>query len=136
MEKFTRAETKIISERIQKTLNELGVELDLNIDKGGVRFGEDISFKLTISRNEETEYGTIKMDKKAIAFVHKARYLGLRKELLGEPIVTPKGTYIITGYNTRAKRYPMEYTINGKSYKGSESTFRDVIQEYRPEYMV
>ena len=136
MERFTKVETQRVMNRVRETLAELGVEMDLNIEIGGVSYGNDISGKISISRNVETEFGIIKMDQKAIEFQSRARLMGLRKEILGEPIKTPRGIYVITGYNSRAKKYPLEYTNKGSRFKTSVSSFMNIIREYRPEYVV
>lgn len=134
--KFSKYETEQVMNKLRNELKKIGVELNLNISGGTARYGDEITFKVTVSKNAETEFGTVKMDKKAIEFQKRASGMGLRKELLGEPIVSPKGTYVITGYNTRAKSYPIEYTKDGAHYKSSVNSFMGIIREFRPEYVV
>ena len=73
MERFTKVETQRVMNRVRETLAELGVEMDLNIEIGGVSYGNDISGKISISRNVETEFGIIKMDQKEALYVHREK---------------------------------------------------------------
>ena len=84
----------------------------------------------------ENKNGVFAMTKEAKTFIQRAKSLGLSDKLLGEELHHEGKTYIITGYNTRAHKSPIQFTINGERYKSSVGYIKTIIQATRPEYFL
>jgi len=56
------------------------------------------------------------------------------QEVLGKSALAYQGQEIvITGYNTRAPKYPINYTMDGRSFKSGISHVEKMLQKGLPE---
>lgn len=106
--KFDRNNLSNLRSEMQAVLNKYGIDSNLNISVGNLRFSD------------------AEVEIKVIAKIVGAKtmtdaILEMRAKALGLVLQNSKGD-ILTGYNTRAKSMPFIYTSakDGKSYKCSE----------------
>lgn len=134
---MTKTDVKNIRTKIDAALKKIAKEYNGEFSMGSIRYGATtLSGKLTFSEFSENKHGTYLNDKKALAFISKAQGLGLSSTLLNEPIKYNGNTYVITGYNTRAPKNPMNFTMNGEPYKSSVTHLFNIITKARPEYIL
>jgi len=108
---MNREKVVSISEKIKLALSEISKSEGVEISLGGVSFNS-VSFntKLTVTEpnNPETEKINLMLSK---------RY-GFTQNIVGMEFVSPSGTFIIDGFKTSNRKYPILATRNdGKAYK-------------------
>jgi len=130
MNNFTKQQTIKARNDLTKLLEEYnkanpGFEASL----GNARFGAEIEFKLNVRKIVENEFGSFKETKQSKAFRELTHIHNLREDLLNQPFNTKEGEIRLIGYNTRASKNPMNFTINGKNYASSVSYFKGMMKE-------
>lgn len=122
---MNRAKAKEISTRIKELLSAEYPELQVHVPSASFD-GPTLTVKVEFAeRNSE---GTALTDEYR-ALVGLKNWLGLTEDMLKE-LRTPKGPVKLTGYNSRAKRYPVEF-INigsGLKFKTEQFTLRSWIK--------
>lgn len=134
MTRFTKAEVQKLRKELNEAMNAVAEKYGARANIGNISFGIDVSAKFNISRISENEHGEYVHSKEAQAFLNRAESeFGLKKDVLNEPCKYKGKTYVITGYNTRAKRYPIEITENGKPMKAGIGFMKTFVRAERPE---
>jgi hypothetical protein len=101
-----------------------GVEFKWNGRISMDRDGAYCAGKLTCSRVGETGFTETP---EVVAFKEKAHLYGLHPGLLHRLYKTPEGIAMITGLNTNARSYPVQYSKNNKKYKASPTHINNLI---------
>ena len=138
MAKFNKTVAKQLRDDLNRALKEIEEKYNIQAKVGNIRFSaNELDTKIVFADVVETEEGkTVAMTKQAKEFCARARGLGLHENLLGETMRYEGKNYVITGYNTRASKNPMEFTVDGGRYKASVSYIKRVVKSARPEYIL
>jgi len=134
---FTLNETEKHMRNIDKLINEYAKQNNINIKRNGAKYGEDITTKLTITKNVETKFGTFPATKESRDYTFHCKYNDLPCELLFEEISLTTGENIrIMGYSTRKRKYPVIYKKDGKNYKCSVAHMLTMLKTSNTQYGV
>lgn len=133
MENFTREQVKQMRIEITQAINEVVSKYGSVSKLGSISFGSQISTKLVISRVSSNEHGKYVNSREAQAFLSRAESLGLTQNVLNEGCRYKGKVYTVTGYNTRAPKYPINMTVDGKPMKCSVQYMKDFVRAERPE---
>ena len=136
MANFTKLQAQRMRVEIEEALAGIEKKYNAKVKLGGIRYLDTLTVKLTFSKMSENENGAFANTKEAQAFVNRAYSIGVSPEVLGLPMRYQGDNVVITGYSTRAKKYPIKYTRNGKNYKCSESFIQNLVKETRPEFFL
>jgi hypothetical protein len=100
-----------ISEKIKLALSEISKSEGVEILMGGVSFNS-VSFTTKVTVNEPNNPETEKVN-----LMLSKRY-GFTQNVIGMEFVSPSGTFIINGFKTANRKYPILATrSDGKPYK-------------------
>lgn len=136
-EKFDKAQVKSMRDDINNALFELEEKYNVKLKVGTINFDSDtVEAKISFAKMSENQNGKFAMTKEAKEFIQRAKNFGLSDKLLGEELHHKGNTYVITGYNTRASKNPIQFTVNGERYKVSIAYIKEIIQATRPEYFL
>ncbi len=136
METFSKTDAQKMRQEIFEALAVIEKKYNAKVELSGVRYGSVLKTTLSFSKLSENEHGTFVNTPKAQEYIRRATRMGLSADTLNEPMEYQGSTHVITGYNTRAKRYPIEYTKDGQSYKCSEQFMKKFVKETRPEFFL
>ena len=93
--------------------------------------------KITINKTKTTKHGEFPETKESNAFKVYARGLGLHPSLLFKEFKFKGDSIRLMGYKTRKNsRYPMQFQMNGQSYKASVESFKLKLAENGTEYLM
>lgn len=137
MKEFTKPNVRIVSDRIQGLLNELGKELGIEIKMGGGSFTPD-SFTLKVKGSIKNEDGStfVSDDRHSVAN-HAAYVNGIVYEgpnVIGTIWKSIKGDfYKIVGYDSKKRSYPVLLEdADGKrlktSFRSSGTFYKQLVQ--------
>jgi len=130
---FTKTEVEQMRIEMTEAMNKVAKKYGAVASFGGIRYGLEVTSKVTISKKTEDQYGEFTLTKAAKTLKDRLPVMGLKADVLNEPFTFKGDTIVIKGYNTRARAYPIEYTKNGRNYKCSVSYMKDMVIENRPE---
>ena len=133
---FNKVIVKEIRNEITEALEKIAKKHNLDVEVGRITYGLELSTNVKFSEVVSTIHGKNPVTKKSKAYELKAAVEGLPKRALFEEIEVNGDIHKITGYNTRAKAYPIEYTINDKPYKASIGYTKKWLRSARPEYFL
>jgi len=133
MKVFTEPEVLQMRDEMQKALDKIAKKYNAKGTVSKIKYSESVSISVEIARVQKTTAGEFILDKKAQAYLDRAPSHQLPKEALGRPFKYQGRNVIITGYNTRAPRYPMNYTMDGTSYKSGINHVEKMLQKGLPE---
>ena len=139
---FTRTETKKMRTEIENALEIIAKKYGYATKVGNIKFGNVIEAKITVSKMASNSHGTYANTPEAQAFLERAERMGLAKDCLNEKYTFKGETLKITGYNSRAKKYPINYSkIDNQGnviqrMKCSEYHLKDIIRANRPEFFL
>ena len=104
---FDKATLKALRSEMQEVMNKYAVKANLEINVGNMRFSDA---EVDIKVNAKVKGAVTQTD----------RILQMQVEQYGMKMVSSNGDKL-TGYNTRAGKYPFQYTCGttGKNYKCS-----------------
>ncbi len=136
MTRFTKSEASRIREDIEQALKDIEKKYNAKVSLGGIRYGAELGVRLTFAKMAENENGAYVHSRKAQTFMLKAEGMGLSSDVLGQKLPYQGQECIITGYNTRAKKYPIEYTKSGMGFKCSVQHMKSMIRPTRPEFFL
>lgn len=136
MKRFTSLEADNMRQDMERALAEVAKKYGAVANVGNIRYGDNLSTKITFSKMSENKHGEFVMTKEAKTFLARAESLGFRKDVLGETLIYRGKAIVITGYNTRARTYPISYTENGDRYKCSEGQMKKMVFEVKPEWVL
>lgn len=134
---FTRQETKDLTAALREHLKAFEAKHNVKVGTGSIRYGDDITTKLTINKVITQKDGTaVAQSKEAKNFKNMHSVIGISHLILGQEFKYKGSTYVITGYNTRAPKMPVQFTVNGEPKKSSVNYIRNVVEAALPEYTV
>lgn len=133
METFSRQDAIKMKEEIEQALSKVAKKYGANVKLGNIRYGDTLTSKVTFSKVSSNKHGEFVMTKEAKTFLLRAKGLGLREDVLNEKIRHQGSTYVVTGFNTRAKKYPITYTKDGRRMKSSVEYMKTFVRSGRPE---
>ena len=136
MRNFTKTNAQMMRIEVAEALQAIEKKYNSKLAIGNIRYGQSLTIALTFSKMDENEHGTFINTPKATEFMRRASSMGLSEDMLNEPMMYNGELRVITGYNTRARRYPIEYTSNGKGYKCSVDHMKKFVKETRPEFFL
>jgi len=131
--RFKKSEIAMLRIEMQEALDKVAKKHNAKVNIDRITFGLEAATKITISRVSTDEYGEFTLTKEAQELKNRLPRMGLRADVLNEPFVYKGDKIIIKGYNTRARRYPIEYTIGTKNYKCSVEYMKKMVKDNRPE---
>ena len=131
--RFTETQVEQIRAELTEAMNKVLAKYDAKVNIGSITYGETISAKFTAARTAENEHGEYTNTKEAMEFKRRAKGLGLKENVLNEKCHYNGDVYVVLGYNTRARRYPISFTKNGKGFKSSVEFMKTFVRAERPE---
>ena len=136
---MTKTEMRELRKDLQKAMDEVLSKRNLVASIGTItsysRTGTHVTFKTEISEMTN-QHGRVKLDLNAKALLGKLPELGMKPEVFNEPFMFKHSKIRIKGYNTRARKYPVEYTKDGENYKCSVDFMKQMVLEAHPEYFL
>ncbi len=133
MTKFIKSEAISIKSEVTKELEKVAAKYGATFNMGNISYGNEITFRMTLSKNSTNEHGDFIMTKEARTFLDRAAAMGLTQDVLNEEFIYAGNKIKITGYSTRSRKYPIKYTQNGKNYKCDVSYMKTMVRTSRPE---
>jgi hypothetical protein len=132
--RFTSQDATNIRKDIQKALKEVAEKYNAEISLGNIHYGDDLRVKLVFYKKSGNRVLTPQLR----AYKARADDMNLPLELLDETFTYEGKVYKLIGYNTRARKFPIEYTAGGQQYKCSVLYFKKLIEKVGkyPEYYV
>ena len=131
--KFTKSQVEQIrieiTEAMNKVLNKHGAIAEI----GRISYGETISSKFTIAKTAKNEHGEYINSKEAMEFKKRATSMGLKENVLNEKCHYEGNVYIVTGYKSRSRKYPITFTKNGEPFVSSVDFMKRFVRAERPE---
>ena len=130
---FTRNEVTSMRTEMNEALAAVAKKYGAAAKIGNISFGENVKTTITISRLSSNEHGDYINTKEAQEFLRRAKGLGLTQDVLNEKCNYLGNVYVVTGYNSRAPRYPINFTKNGKPMKCGVNFMKEFVHAERPE---
>jgi len=131
---FSRKETKDYLAGLDKVIAAYAKKNGINIKRAGASFGVDITTKITITKDVETEDGVFPQTRESEDFKNYSSRHGIPVKALFEEIATDRGTLRILGYKTRSSKYPVVYTLNDANYKCSAAYMKQLLKSSHSQY--
>ena len=115
---FNRPNVQGLRNEIDEALDRVAKKYGITISAGNCSFsGNEANFKLKL--NTKGTDGTVITDESRYWDMYKSR-TNCSHLKVGDKITIQGGTYILTGYNTRARKAPIQFKdSHGNSYKCS-----------------
>ena len=115
---FNRPNIKGLRNEIDEALDRVAKKYGITISAGNCSFsGNEANFKLKL--NTKGTDGTVITDESRYWDMYKSR-TNCSHLKVGDKITIQGGTYILTGYNTRARKAPIQFKDRfGNNYKCS-----------------
>ena len=115
-----RQDLQLLRLQVERSLEPVALENDLSVRAGRITFDRDggnCVMKLEFAKvNDDGVAET--PERKAYLEAASLKYNDLKPEWLEQYYRLDDGRILrVTGYNYKAKKYPVEYAINGKRYK-------------------
>ena len=119
IENFTRQTVKNLRTELDSALAELSEKYGISINVGNARFSStEVNFKLNI--NTTSDSGRV-YTREGEAFERHKHLHGMSHLSVGDKVMVNGRSFILEGFNPRAKRYPIEISAGGSNYKCSIS---------------
>lgn len=118
MKTIDRATVRMIQQRMQTVLEDLGKELGLSFRAGNARF-DDASATVKVHVGTIGKGGVV-VDPLASDFKKYAKMYGLKPAWLGKSFKWAGQQYRIVGLNTRGRVRPVIVERNGRRFRASE----------------
>lgn len=131
IKEFNRANVRQVIAECEEAVRAVAEKYGLTLERQGRTFYRDhLPVKFQLHAHQTDAEGN-KVDPRAKDFARYARYAGLPEDAFGQEFTNAGRTYRITGWNTRAKRYPVmgEDVRTGKTYKFPVDTVRRALQD-------
>ena len=118
VQQFTRVNIKGLRNEIDEALDQVAKKYGITISAGNCTFsGNEANFKLKL--NTIGEGGTVITRESQMWDLYKSR-TNCSHLSIGDKITIQGNTYTLTGYNTRAKKAPIQFKDSrGNGYKCS-----------------
>tara|TARA_B100000579_G_C22649524_1_gene765489 strand:- start:402 stop:800 length:399 start_codon:yes stop_codon:yes gene_type:complete len=115
---FNRPNVQGLRNEIDEALDRVAKKYGITISAGNCSFsGNEANFKLKL--NTKGTDGTVITDESRYWDMYKSR-TNCSHLKVGDKITIQGGTYILTGYNTRARKAPIQFKdSHGNNYKCS-----------------
>ena len=136
MNRYTRQEVENIRIELQEAIDVVAAKYDSTINIGSISYSTNIKASITMSKMSENKHGKFAMTPQAQAFLQRSKRMGFRKDVLGETLMYKGDKIIIKGYNTRARKNPIQFSVNGKNYVAPEDYIKKVVFEVKPEWVL
>ena len=133
---FTKREAGQMRIDIEEALQAVAKKYKADVKLGGIRYGSELGVRISFAKMAENENGAYVHSANAINFIAKAEGFGLSADVLGEKLMFRGDECIVLGYNKRAKRYPIEYTKNGRNFKCGVEHLKAMVKPSRPEFFL
>jgi hypothetical protein len=134
MPKFTRTEVKNLRAELEATLKEFGQKHGVEVDVGRITFGETFTTKLTLTKGQSLR--DIQNRKKAEQFEAHFHLHKIPSRFLDKPFTYKGKEHKLIGFNHRAKKYPIEYELEGKPYKCTVDYIVNIFEKVNPQVFV
>jgi len=134
MSNFNRKEVVDLVKELNLMLKEFGEKHNVEVNIGRVRFDETISTKLTLTKGQSLK--DVLNRKKADQFIENFHLHKIPGKFLDKPFNYNNSEYKLTGYNSRAKKYPIEYEKDGVPFKCTVESIQKILKEVRPQLFV
>jgi len=106
IESFNRQNVKLLRVEMEEALKQVAERYDLGISLGSISYME-ANFNVRVEVATKSEDGAV-ISTAALAFKRNSKWDGIKPEALGEKFNFKNKDYTITGWNTRAKKYPVQ----------------------------
>ena len=120
-----RTDLKILRDKMNKALATISDEVGISFNVGSMSYENDgTSATIKVGASAIGEDGKI-VDKAAVEFEKYCDLVGLKPDDLGKPVVVGGKSFVVSGLNMKAKKYPViARAPSGKSYKLSAAAVR------------
>jgi len=129
---MTKQDVIKLRTELNKVLDKFNETSNIKMTLKSATYSDEVTFKLVGSKVSDT--GTL-ITKKSLDFSRYEHLHGMKLIALNYKFKCGFDTYEVVGYNTRAKKYPISYLINGKPYKCAASYMKNIIKNNAPELM-
>jgi len=117
IENFTRQTVKNLRSELDRALADLSAKYGISIDVGNAKFSStEVNFKLNINTTSDSG---VAYTREAEAFERHKHMYGMGHLNIGDKVTVNGKSFILEGFNPRAKRYPIEISAGGNNYKCS-----------------
>ena len=136
--RFGKLETVNLKEKLDKMLREFAEENNLTYNSGNVRYGDDISTKVSFIRKSSVSVAgsEISETKESLDFKNNAFRHGIPVSLLFREFSYNNRNITLKGYKTRSSKYPVMYTDGVKNYKCSIDYFLEMARSGASESFI
>lgn len=129
---MTKTEVERLRAELNKVLTAFNKTSDIKMSLKNATYGTDVTFKLV---GNITKNG-IKQTTESANFIHYQSIHRIPIEALNYSFTHNRDTISITGYSTRSSKYPIQYLLNGSSYKCSTKHMLDILRHSAPEILL
>ena len=131
--RYTETQVEQIRVELTEAMNKVLAKYDSKVNIGSITYGETLSAKFTAARTSENEHGEYTNTKEAIEFKRRAKGLGLKENVLNEKCHYKGDVYVVQGYKSRSRKYPIMFRKNGDPYVASVEFMKTFVRAERPE---
>lgn len=136
MESFTKRDAQNMLNDIREAMAAIEKKYNCTLSIGKSTYGDYFETKLSFGKTVQHDNGSFVQTKESQAFAARAKSLGVSEDVLGQEIRHEGKTYVVLGYATKNRMYPILYTINGKRYKGTVDAMKAFVKSGRPEFFL
>ncbi len=136
MNTFTKRQAEDFRKRMRKAAKQIADELNLEVDVSPISYGADMTCQVSVLKSITAQDGRqITYTQKMRNFKAKEREIGLPGNLV-EKVLRGEDNkrLIIKGYVTSNKKYKIEYTLDGSSYKCTMAYIKSYVLRHNPQY--
>ena len=136
MKKFTKNEVQDLRAKLNRVLAEFGEANDMDLSIGNIKFGEQVTTKLTVQYKQDLAQGEFPETKESNMFIKRSNHIGIDKSLLHKSFKYQGDEVRLVGYNSRAPKNCMLFEINGRPYKSGLVYFKSMLKENASAYLI
>jgi len=129
---MTKKEVISLRNELNKVLEKFNKTSDVKMDLGNAKFGTDVTFQLIGTKLDKNGN---KLTKQSVAFEKFTSLHGLKLSALNYEFKHEGKKYKVLGYNSSARKYTIEYEINGEMYKCTPNNMQKIIKKSAPELL-
>ena len=128
---MTEREVINLRTKLNKVLEEFNKTSDIKMKLGNGTYGDTVTFKL---EGSPVKNGKVR-NKEYFDFKKNIHRHGISENALNYKFSHLGKTIEVTGYNKRAKRYPITYKLDDKDFKCSTQYIKNIFKTSAPELL-
>ena len=132
--KFSDEDAQVMRIEMKEALEKIAKKYNAEITVGNIRYGYNLTAKISFDKITANEHGSYTSTKESREFIDRAESIGFRSDILNEKLNYEGSEIVILGYNTRAKRYPIIFSKDGKMFNSDIGHIFSIVKKVKPEY--